>query len=48
VLSGAIAVLGLLIFLFLCPPPLVFSFVGVAYPMYASLKMLADESTEVR
>ncbi|KAJ1457082.1 TB2/DP1, HVA22 family-domain-containing protein [Pelagophyceae sp. CCMP2097] len=44
-LAGAIGIFGLLIFLFLCPPPLVFSFVGVAYPMYASMKMLAEEDT---
>ena len=26
-IAGAVAVLGVLVFLFLCPPPLVFSFV---------------------
>ena len=35
-----------LLFLFLCPPQLVFSAVGVAYPMYASLLMLAEDTTE--
>ncbi|KAH8069331.1 hypothetical protein JL721_6155 [Aureococcus anophagefferens] len=40
-----------LLFLFLCAfprvrPQLVFSAVGVAYPMYASLLMLAEDTTE--
>merc|ERR1719265_609729 len=35
-----------LLMLFLCPPSLVFSAVGVGYPMYASLKMLAEDTTE--
>merc|ERR1712167_123576 len=46
IIAGTIAIFALLVFLFLCPPPLVFSFVGCAYPMYASLKMLADENKE--
>ena len=35
-----------ILFLFLCPQPLVFTVVGVAYPVYGSLKMLADEKPE--
>ena len=35
---------GLFLVFFLCPPQLVFSAVGVGYPTYASLKMLAEDT----
>ena len=45
-LAGGGALFGLFLVFFLCPPQLVFSAVGVGYPTYASLKMLADDKTE--
>lgn len=45
-IAGGGAVFACLLFLFLCPPQLVFSAVGVAYPMYASLLMLAEDNTD--
>mmetsp|Transcript_20195 Transcript_20195/g.26127 ORF Transcript_20195/g.26127 Transcript_20195/m.26127 type:complete len:157 (-) Transcript_20195:324-794(-) len=46
VIFGGAILLFTLLFLFLCPPALVFTIVGVGYPMYASLKMLANEKQE--
>ena len=45
-LAGGGALFGLFLVFFLCPPQLVFSAVGVGYPTYASLKMLAEDKTE--
>merc|ERR1712196_707584 len=45
-LAGGGALFGLFLVFFLCPPQLVFSAVGVGYPMYASMKMLAEDTTE--
>merc|ERR1712025_137193 len=45
-LAGGGALFGLFLVFFLCPPQLVFSAVGVGYPTYASLLMLAEDTTE--
>lgn len=45
-IAGGAAIFGILLFLFLCPEPLVLNVVGCAYPMYASLKMLADDAKD--
>mmetsp|Transcript_15988 Transcript_15988/g.49473 ORF Transcript_15988/g.49473 Transcript_15988/m.49473 type:complete len:157 (-) Transcript_15988:82-552(-) len=45
-IAGGGAVFATLLTLFLCPAQLVFSAVGVGYPMYASMKMLAEDTTE--
>ena len=45
-LAGGGALFGLFLVFFLCPPQLVFSAIGVGYPTYASLKMLAEDKTE--
>ena len=45
-IAGGGAVFSCLLFLFLCPPFFVFNIVGCAYPIYASLKMLAEENTD--
>ena len=45
-MAGGGALFGLFLVFFLCPPQLVFSAVGVGYPTYASLKMLAEDKTE--
>ncbi|KAJ8602867.1 hypothetical protein CTAYLR_010629 [Chrysophaeum taylorii] len=43
-IAGGAFVFAVLLFLFLCPQPLVLNIVGCAYPIYASMKMLAEES----
>lgn len=45
-IAGGAAVFALLLFLFLCPQPLVLTIVGCVYPTYASMKMLADENID--
>lgn len=46
VVAGGAFLVVVLLLLFLCPQPLVFTLVGCAYPVYGSLKMLADEKKE--
>lgn len=46
IIAGGVAVFGVLLFLFLCPQPLVLNIVGCAFPMYASMKALADDAKD--